>query len=130
MPTASMPTSGTANYSLAGATQPTYADARTAPGTFSGSLAVNFGDLRGGPRVDGSFNVAMPDKSYAWSIGLNTGLGYSFSQSSSCGSCGCSVTTAGFFAGTAAERVGLGYHISDGFSAPANVFGAAAFKKD
>jgi hypothetical protein len=80
--------------------------------------------------VDGSFNVAMPDRSYAWSIGTNTGLGYSFSQSSSCGSCGCSVTTAGFFAGTSAERVGLGYHISDGFSAPVQVIGAAAFKKD
>ena len=130
MPTASMPTSGTATYSLAGTTRPTYADARTAPGTFSGSLVVDFGDLRGGPRVDGSFNVAMPDKSYAWSIGANVGSGYAFSQSSSCGSCGCSVTTAGFFAGTAAERVGLGYHITDGFSTPPQVIGAAAFKKD
>ena len=128
-PTTSMPPSGTATYSLAGATQPTYIDARSTPGTFSGSLGVDFGDAQGA-RVTGSFNVAMPNSNnYAWSIGTNVFSAYSFSQSSSCG-CSCLVTTAGFFAGASAERVGLGYHISDSSSGPADILGAAAFKKD
>ena len=134
MPTAVMPTSGTATYSLAGATGPTNGIDST-PGTFSGSLSVNFGDTRGGPRVDGSFNVAMPSgRGYAWSIGTNIGSGYSFSLSGlpvtgsggACGS-GCSARTHGFFSGASAERVGLGYHISDTFI---DVIGAAAFKKN
>ena len=133
VPTATMPTTGAATYSLAGATQPT--DGVGAPGTFSGSLSVNFADLRGGPRVDGSFGVAMPDgRGYAWSIGTNIGSAYSFIVSSSPisgtgGACGssCFVRTHGFFSGASAERVGVGYHITDTFI---EVIGAAAFKKN
>jgi len=126
LPTTTMPTTGMATYSLAGATQPT--DGVGVPGTFSGSLLVNFGDTRGGPRVDGSFGVAMPSgTSYAWSIGTNIGSAYSFIVSSSPCGCTCSARTHGFFSGASAERVGIGYHISDG---PIDVLGAAAFKKD
>ena len=60
-----MPTTGTATYSLIGATNPTYADGRTTPGTFSGTLGIDFA----GNRVSGSFNVAMPNGSgYTWSM--------------------------------------------------------------
>ena len=137
MPTATMPTTGTATYSMIGATPPTYADGRTAPGTFSGSLGVDFANAA----VNGSFNVGMPDgKGYAWSIATSIN-GYTFLENSSgsitgtggaCpNSCGCSARTHGFFAGASAERAGVGYHITDGISStPANIIGAAAFKKD
>jgi hypothetical protein len=45
---------------------------------------------------------------------------------SGCGS-GCNVLVQGFFAGTAAERAGLTYHVND--FAGKDVIGAAAFAK-
>jgi hypothetical protein len=71
----------------------------------------------------------MPDRSFSWLLGVNIGSNYWFSTSTTCG-CTCSVTTAGFFAGTSAERVGLGYHITESTSTPAQVIGAAGFKKN
>jgi hypothetical protein len=44
-----------------------------------------------------------------------------------CGSCNCSAGVSGFFAGSSAERAGLGYNVSDG--SRGNIIGAAAFKK-
>jgi hypothetical protein len=55
MPTTSMPTSGTATYSLLGATQPTYASGGL--GTLTGSLNVDFGRLTVGMNLD----IAMSD---------------------------------------------------------------------
>ena len=129
-----MPTTGTATYSMMGATNPTYADGRTTPGTFSGTLAMDFG----ANRVSGSFNVAMPNGSgYSWGMATNPS-GAMFSQSSlpvagsggACSSCGCTAGVTGFFAGASAERAGIAYHINEGFPANANLFGAAAFKKN
>jgi hypothetical protein len=133
-PTPAMPTTGTATYSMMGATNPTYADGRTTPGTFSGTLAMDFG----ANRVSGSFNVAMPNGSgYSWGMATNPS-GAMFSQSSlpvvgsggSCSSCGCTAGVTGFFAGASAERAGIAYHINEGFPANTNLFGAAAFKKN
>jgi FecR protein len=59
MPTPVMPTTGSAIYTLLGATSPTYADGRSAPGVFAGSLEVLFG--RANPTVTMAFSVAMPD---------------------------------------------------------------------
>jgi hypothetical protein len=136
VPTASMPMSGTATYTLLGATQPTYVnDIGVAPGTMTGSLNVNFGQLTVGVNM----NVAMPDgKGYGVGgtaqissnfIFGSTGGGLTTSGTGgACGTSGCGALVNGFFAGATAERVGLGYHISD----PSNnvdVIGAAAFKK-
>lgn len=132
-PTASMPLSGTASYALLGATKPTYIDGSTSPGTLTGSLSVDFGRLT----VGVALNVAMPDNTYA--IG-----GDALIQSGSPvfigvagqnltitgGGCfsGCSTRVEGFFAGTSAERAGLGYEIQD-FGFGRQVVGAAAFTK-
>jgi hypothetical protein len=43
VPTADMPTSGTVQFNVLGATLPTFSDGRAAPGTFAGQAAVQFG---------------------------------------------------------------------------------------
>jgi hypothetical protein len=129
-PTAVMPTGGSANYALAGATRPTYTgNGAVGPGTFNGSLTVNFGATHG---VTGNFNVAMPDKSYAWTSSTTT-FGAAFNMSTTSGITGCSdglcnAQVRGFFAGASAERVGLGYMLEDN-NTNKTLFGAAAFKK-
>jgi hypothetical protein len=126
MPTASMPTSGPATYSLAGATSPTYSDGRSPPGTFSGSLSVTFG---GSTSVSGNFAVAMPDgKSWQWSSSTSTSTAF-FSMGATCGS-SCQADVTGFFAGASAERAGVGYLIHDTSSGTIDVVGTAAFKKN
>jgi hypothetical protein len=139
MPTAQMPTVGSATYTLLGATSPTYVvDGGAAPGTLtSGSLSVDFGRLTVGVNL----NVAMPD-GYGYAVGGNaqiTGntifgatytndpLSVAGTTGSSCTS-GCSAQVSGFFAGTTAERAGLGYKIND-FTGSKDIIGAAAFKK-
>lgn len=125
MPTAVLPTSGTATYTLLGATLPTYGSGTVAPGTFSGALSVSFGAQA---TIAGQFSAAMPDRTYSWSAsGVTTSSAFTLSTSniSGCFSA-CTAKTAGFFAGTSAERAGIVYQIQD-FSG--NVHGAAAFKK-
>jgi hypothetical protein len=125
-PTAVMPTMGSANYTMIGATRPTYIDGSTAPGTFSGSLSMNFVTSL----VSGTFNVAMPDKTYAWNATTTTATSlFSMTQTTVTGcSSGCLASVSGFFAGANADRAGIGYHISDP-NAGKNVVGAAAFTK-
>ena len=136
MPTAQMPTVGSATYTLAGATAPTYIDGFVAPGTLTGSLNVNF-DSRS-PTVGVNLNVAMPDgKGYGVGgtaqissnfIFGSTGNGLTTSGTGGACASGCGALVNGFFAGTSAERVGLGYHIND-FATTKEVIGAAAFRK-
>jgi len=128
-PTPVMPTTGSANYVLAGATRPTYTNnGAVGPGTFNGSLSVNFGTAN----VTGNFSVAMPDKSYAWTSSA-TASGAVFGMSTSsfttpgCSS-GCFAEVRGFFAGASAERVGIGYKIDDSNTGK-ELLGAAAFKQ-
>jgi len=139
MPTPSMPKSGLATYTMLGATQPTYLDGSTTPGTFSGSLSVDFGKFTVGTNL----NVAMPDgRGYAiggsaqisgstfsgvQSFGQGT-LTTSGTGGACTGTSGCNARVDGFFAGASAERAGLGYHIND-LVANKDVIGAAAFKK-
>jgi hypothetical protein len=134
-PTTTMPTGGTASYQLAGATRPTYLDGGTAPGTLSGSLSVNFGT----GTVGTNLNIAMPDNRTYVVGGSSTISGsqfFGFAQQGSLtvsgtgGACssGCDAAVSGFFAGSSAERAGLGFHVND-FLANKDVVGAAAFQK-
>ncbi|MGD9951900.1 MAG: FecR domain-containing protein [Burkholderiales bacterium] len=135
MPTASMPTTGSARYTMIGATQPTLVSGSATPGTFNGSLTVNF-DI-GNPTVGMNLNIAVGSLGYSISgsapISGNTfsqqfaqGEGLAATTQSSCTS-GCSAYVQGFFAGTDAARAGLGYHIDDFLGG--DVIGTAAFAK-
>ncbi len=146
IPTATMPQIGTATYTMLGATRPTYVDGSTAPGTFSGSLSVNF-DVRS-PTVAMNLSVVMPDPTgpRGYTIGASAPpsavasapiSGSTFSGffsgpqvTGTGGACtsGCTALVNGFFAGTSAERAGLGYHINDSV-ANKDVIGAAAFRR-
>jgi len=126
VPTASMPTTGSASYTLMGATQPTDG---TNLGTFSGTLGIVFGASHS---ITGNFNVAIASKNYAWGFTTSsTNALFNASSTIGCGAtcaCGCTIGTSGFFAGASAERAGVAYHIQDQFVR--DVFGAAAFKKN
>ena len=133
LPTASMPTSGTATYALLGATSPTYVDGSAAPGTFGGVLTVSFGGLRS-PGVDMALSVGIDGKTYAIAGSASiSGSVFSGNPSvtGSLGTCGAACSNAsvqGFFAGPNAERAGLGYHIGDS-TIKKDIIGAAAFAK-
>jgi hypothetical protein len=129
LPTPILPTSGFATYTLLGATSPTYLEGSTAPGTFSGSLSVNFGATAAS--IDANFIVAMPDRTYGMNVkGASTSTAFFSASASAMTGCfsACSGFVQGFFAGPTAERAGVGYHISDNFGS-INVVGAAAFTK-
>jgi hypothetical protein len=125
-PTPTMPTTGSATYSLLGATRPTDG---TNVGTFTGSLGISFGATH---TITGSFNVAIASNNYSWGI-TTTSSNSLFSASAtiptgpSC-ACACSIGVSGFFAGASAERAGMAYHIND--VGVRNVVGAAAFTKN
>lgn len=132
MPTASMPTTGTATYTLLGATQPTYINGNTLPGTFGGTLSVDFVKST----VNANFTVAMPDRTYGLTgSALISSATFSMTPlMSGCFSSNCSGFVQGFFAGTSAERAGVGYHIADSEPItaaviPKDIVGAAAFTK-
>ena len=60
VPTASMPTSGSAYYSIAGATSPTFASGAVAPGTFTGQGLVQFASGPGHPgRLQGRHGLRL-----------------------------------------------------------------------
>lgn len=133
VPTAALPTQGSAAYFVLGATGPTVLDGSLAPGKFSGTLAngavleVDFGSatmalgfqaaFANGPTytVDGRQLKATP--AFAFGGGdLRT---------AGCAARGCAASVSGFFAGPAAERAGVAYQIVDG---TASVNGAAALE--
>lgn len=133
-----------ATYSLLGATNATSDSGTLGLGTFTGSLAVDFNTRR----VGTDFSVAFPSTTYrvATTGGVTNVLasemslsdnsqGLVFGQSlgssnvtknaAACSS-GCQAYLLGFFAGTNAERAGMGYRILDSDTGQ-NVSGAAAF---
>ena len=136
MPTPVMPQTGTATYTLMGATKPTYVDGATGPGTLTGSLNVDFGAFTVGTNL----NIAMPGGqgySIRGNSQISSGTAFFFGQTGSGlsvagvgGTClsGCNARVDGFFSGASAERAGLGYHVDD-FLANKDVIGAATFKK-
>ena len=131
MPTPTLPTSGLATYTLIGATQPTYVDGQSPPGTFSGSLAVNFSGVA---TIDANFTITMPDRVYGLSGQTSTSSALftmslsAFNGVSGCVNSTCSARIDGFFSGASAERAGVGYHIQDQ-SLLKELTGAAAFQK-
>jgi hypothetical protein len=132
LPTPTLPTSGSATYSLAGATRPTYVGGGVAPGTFTGTINVDFGLRGSGIAVD--FDVSIGGKSYGLTGSTSTGSQFSLVSgqgltATGCGASGCSARVNGFFSGASAERIGVGYHINDS-SIGKDILGAAAFKKN
>jgi hypothetical protein len=123
-PTARLPITGIATYTLLGATRPTYVDGSQSPGSFSGSLSVDFVKAT----VAADFTVTMPDRIYGMTG--NASATPTFSMSTSVTGCAssCSGSIEGFFAGAAAERAGVAYEIDDS-SVGKQVLGAAAFTK-
>ena len=131
MPTPMLPTSGTATYSLLGASRPTHLDGSTSPGTFSGSISVTFSSIA---IVGVDFTVAMPNRTYGLNGSTSTSsasfsLATQFENLNITGCSSCVGFIGGFFAGANAERAGVGYHIGD-FETRKDVVGAAALKKD
>lgn len=123
IPTAAMPTSGTATYSLLGATTPSATDSSTGWSVTSGSLVADFATSNVGVNLA----VANTNHSYAVSGSMDR-TGANFYGSPSVSGCAyCYANINGFFAGANASRAGLTYNIND---YGLNVQGAAAFKKN
>ncbi|AKH42921.1 hypothetical protein FHS61_000694 [Altererythrobacter atlanticus] len=62
-PLVNAPSNGTINYALKAATRPVYSDQSTAPGTFTGAMAVRFAAA---PTVGLEGTVTMPDATYSF----------------------------------------------------------------
>ena len=136
VPTATIPTSGTATYSLAGQTKVVSTDQRDiTPGTLnSGTIAVNFATARMGLELGATYNgvsyvLSSPGGIAAPSVFTN---GYFSSASGTAvgGSCtACIFTFMGFFAGTGASNAALAYsfHANPDFST--GLTGVAAFRR-
>jgi hypothetical protein len=133
---ANLPT-GTATYSVVGATQATSSDGSLGLGAFSGTLAggnvlradFTAGTVNVGFQVDfGSNGVyAVNNQQLSLSGATFSGAGLA-ATGPSCAGAGCTGSVNGFFAGPAAERAGLGYQISDPNSL--TISGAAALAKN
>jgi hypothetical protein len=149
-PVANTPTSGTATFTLAGATAPTIANGSVAPGTFSGTVGVAFGtptttkigyDLDvtiGGYTYDlvttgGSANPSASQFSFnGSSFGTVYGQGSNKldlpTGGPACPTGACRAEVSGFLAGNGAKALGLGYLIA-GSDQALNVQGVAAFTR-
>lgn len=124
IPTAVMPTTGVANYSLLGATKPTDLNGVFAPGTFTlNNMSVNFGTSS----YSLGFGVNINSNNYTASAsGSLSGNGFSSALSVSCYTV-CSGSVQGAFFGASAQRLGIAYTVYD--SQLAKTFtGAAALK--
>lgn len=133
IPSAAMPTTGFATYSLAGATRPTLdSGAWTAGAVTGGSMSVDFFSVV--PSVSGNLQFTMNATSFNMSFsgdvsGGNRFSGLTGSVSSTSGPCvstGCTPSVHGFFAGTNAGKAGISYAISGG-TLPSTVRGAAVY---
>lgn len=128
IPTPDMPTSGTATFSMIGATlasSPTLGN-----GTFTGALNVDFGSGALQAKMDinfasGSANFAYGDTSLSSPLSGSTFSGSGSSTSGSLCVNGCGLSFSGFFAGDDAIRAGVAYQIQTNTGDSIN--GAAAF---
>jgi len=127
IPTSSMPATGTATYSMIGATlasSPTLGN-----GTFNGALNVDFGSGWLNARLNVNFAAGSAGfSSNAYFGGSSSFQGGSSSTTGSlCGGNGCTAFYRGFFAGADAARAGMAYQITTG--ANDSISGTAAFTK-
>lgn len=130
-PVASLPTSGTAQYALAGGTRPTLTGGTTAPGTLTGSMAVAFGATN---RV--GYDITVNVGQFGWNVKTTGGVanpsqstvtirgdgsfGSSFSQTNgvtglNAASCanGCSGSLNGRFFGPGGSHIGAAFNLVD-----------------
>lgn len=131
IPTAVMPTTGTATYSLMGYTSPTATDNSTGYAV-NGSLAVDFAGTSA--QVGVNMTVANVTASYGISGFATIGSGATFTGSFlnyDLGDCtqGCNTSINGFFAGTNASRAGLSYSVHNNLTSN-DIQGVAVFTKD
>ncbi|MGB9092656.1 MAG: hypothetical protein WCB93_00925, partial [Gallionella sp.] len=134
IPTAAMPTTGTATYSLLGYTSPT--DRNGLPGyTVTGTLSANFANSTVGVNmsVANATTTAYTFNNTATPFAIAAGSTFSgniTTTSSSPTYCtgGCTTSVNGFFAGTNASRAGLSYSITDTMAGN-NIQGVAAFTR-
>ena len=133
VPTATMPTTGTASYVLLGGTSPTETTGAWASGTLnSASMSVNFGTLA----VSASLGITINPGPYSTfnvsgSGTISGGNGITISSLSGSGSgcvSGCSGEVSGKFFGTSAERVGIAYKITESLTNK-TIIGVATLKK-
>ena len=133
IPTAVMPTTGVATYSLLDFTTPT--DTQGTPGYTLTGAALNVNFAAASNQVGITFTVTNnTTRTYAVT-GSATISGSSFAgtgtapmNGSVCTSGSCSATINGFFAGTNASRAGMSYTINDSMAGN-NIQGVAAFKR-
>ncbi|MFO0462237.1 MAG: hypothetical protein ACK50I_24050 [Burkholderiales bacterium] len=141
IPTLTMPTEGTARYSLAGATSPTFSDGSSVPGSFTADAVVRFGsgrDTRIGLEAAVRFaddtryrfattgGLADPAASNLTMTAPNAFRGNLAVQADTPGALGCApsgggcrAAVSGAFLGPEAARIGLGYTISGPAGDPA-----------
>ena len=151
-PSPSLPASGTANFTLLGATKPTFGDGALPAGTLtSAAMAVEWGGAA--TRVGVDMTLTMPsDGTYrVMTTGgtttpgtseISTTFGDARFQGSgipvtttggarACAGGTCAAKVEGLFTGTNGARAGLVYTVNNGifFGQPTSVVGAAAFIK-
>jgi hypothetical protein len=140
IPTLTMPTEGSARYSLVGATSPTLSDGSSAPGSFTADAVVRFGsgrDTRIGLEAAVRFaddtryrfattgGLADPAASNLTMTAPNAFRGNLAVQADAPGALGCApsggcrAAVSGAFLGPDAARMGLGYTISGPGGGPA-----------
>lgn len=137
VPATNLPTSGTYNYALAGATSPTVANGSVAPGTLqpSSTMSVQFGANAG---VSANLNVAINSETYnvqtttpmplnnvkfdsgGFTIPVNSGV--------LCPA-PCKGSIGGFLAGPNAAGLGIFYQIGNTATPATAISGVAGFKK-
>lgn len=130
-PVSDMPTSGSATYSLVGSTRPTISSGVVAPGTFTGSLGVNFATMR----VGWSSNIVFGSDTYVFNSAggaaapsVTLGADGRFTGGSAPGGVDGSAT--GFLAGPGASHAGFTYQILVPNQGNTYIAGAAAFRRD
>ncbi|MEM7702660.1 MAG: hypothetical protein AAF251_12035 [Pseudomonadota bacterium] len=125
---------GEITYDLLGATTPTYSDGRTAPGSFDGSLVINW---QSPTQIGLGFagEVSMPDAVYAWSFqspNFATRLQGVFESNATidgtaCANNGCQAAVSYQFGGAnLGERFAMNYNISI-FAEDLDIGGSALF---
>ena len=143
-PATNLPTSGTYNYALAGATSATVANGSVAPGKLqqTSTMSVTFGGAN--PNVSANLNVTMVNNvaqqenyNVSGTMPLNNvkfdsgGLTLSVTNTGASTLCGigCKGSIGGFLAGPGAIGLGVFYQIGTSASSSTLISGAAGFKK-
>jgi hypothetical protein len=138
VPTAAMPTGGTATYTFAGATKPTGSDGTIAPGSFSGTMSVSFGPST---TINLAAQLAFSGFTYNLSgFGTSSGGVPSFTGSMTgnaigspatgygCSASNCVASVNGAFFGAGAAYAGYAYKVSNTTSGN-TISGSAVFKQ-